>query len=124
MGGLLRIFLYLLGILWVAMGSLMVFVPDLLKTNVFAKLKGIPLKKCSAIPIIISILLFLSASYSRFRLFIVILGILILVKGILFIVATDKMQQFMNKFVKMKSIMCRILGVVIIILGSIVLMGI
>ena len=62
MGGLLRIFLYLLGIFWVAMGSLMVFVPDLLKTNVFAKLKGIPLKKFSVVPIVISILLFLSAS--------------------------------------------------------------
>ena len=124
MGGLLRIFLYLLGIFWVALGSLMVFVPELLKTNVFAKLKEIPLKKFSAVPIAISILLFLPASYSRFKLFIVVLGILSLIKGILFIVATEKMQKITDKFVKMKSIMYRISGVAIIILGSIILMGI
>lgn len=124
MGGLLRIFLYLWGILWVAMGSLMVFVPDLLKSNVFVKLKEIPLKKFGVIPIAISILFFLSAPYSRFKLFIVVLGILALIKGILCIVATDKMQQITNKFVKMKSIVYRAVGVLIIILGSIVLMGI
>ena len=124
MGGLLRIFLYLWGIFWVAMGSLMVFVPDLLKSNVFVKIKEIPLKKFGVIPIAISILFFLSASYSRFKLFIVVLGILALIKGILCIVATDKMQQITNKFVKMKSIVYRAVGVLIIILGSIVLMGI
>lgn len=124
MGGLLRMFLYLWGIFWVAMGSLMVFVPDLLKSNVFSKLKEIPLKKFGVIPIAISILFFLSAPYSRFKLFIVVLGILSLIKGILFIVATEKMQQITDKFVKMKSIMYRISGVAIIILGSIVLMGI
>ena len=124
MGALLKIFLNLFGIIWIAAGTLMIFVPDLIKKNVFSKLKDAPLKKLSAIPIAFGVLFLLSASYCRYRLFIIVLGILSLLKGISLIIFTKKMEKLTDRFIKANDNTHRAFGVLYIIIGAIVLKGI
>lgn len=124
MGMLLKMFLNLFGIIWIAAGTLMIFVPDLIKQNILSKLKDAPLKKLSAVPVAFGVLFLLSASYCRYRLFIILLGLLSLLKGILFITFTEKMKKLTDRFTKANDNIHRILGVVMIIIGAIVLKGI
>lgn len=124
MAGLLRFFMRLLAILWVAMGTLMIFAPEVLRKKLFAKLKELPLKKVGIIPLVIGILLLLAAFYNRYRLFIVLLGLLSIAKGIYCIVATEKMAKMQDWWLGAKKKVYRIFGIVVIILGFIVLSGI
>ena len=125
MGGILVLLLYLLGIFWIVMGTLLVFVPKLLKRKLFVKLQNIPLKKIGSVPLIIGVLLVLAASHNRYTAFVVILGLLAIAKGIGCIVATEKMQKIQDWWLnKASNNIYRILGIVIILIGSIVLTGI
>ena len=125
MGGILVLLLYLLGIFWIVMGTLLVFVPKLLKRKLFVKLQNIPLKKIGSVPLIIGVLLVLAASHNRYTAFVVILGLLAIAKGIGCIVATEKMQKIQDWWLnKASNNVYRILGIVIILIGSIVLTGI
>ena len=125
MGGILVLLLYLLGIFWIVMGTLLVFVPKLLKRKLFVKLQNIPLKKIGSVPLIIGVLLVLAASHNRYTAFVVILGLLAIAKGIGCIVATEKMQKMQDWWLnKASNNIYRILGIVIILIGSIVLTGI
>ena len=124
MAGLLKLFMRLLAILWVAMGTLMIFAPEVLRKKLFAKLKELPLKKVGIIPLVIGILLLLAAIYKRYHLFIVLLGLLSIAKGIYCIVATEKMAKMQDWWLGAKKKVYRIFGIVIIILGFIVLSGI
>ncbi len=124
MGAILKIFLNFFGIIWIAFGTLMIFVPDMVKKNVFLKLKDAPFKKLSAIPLVIGVLFLLSASYCRYRLFVIALGMLALLKGIALIVFTKKMEKLTNRLIKANNNSYRALGVLYIIIGAIVLKGI
>lgn len=125
MAFLARLFLYLVSILWIILGVLLVFATDLVREKLFNKFfKKIDIKKMSVIPIIIGVLLFLSAFANTNRLFVIIIGLLAVIKGIVGIVATEKMQKMMDWWLNANNNILRIWGVVIIILGTIVLMGI
>lgn len=125
MAGLLTLLLYIFGILYIILGTLMLFVPDIVKKQMIAKLKKIPIKKLSIIPLIVGVLLLLASAYNRYWLVVVILGILALAKGIMGIVATEKMEKMHDWFIeKADKNVYRICGVIVIILGSIVLIGI
>ena len=52
MAGLLKLVMRLLAILWVAMGTLMIFAPEVLRKKLFAKLKELPLKKVGMVPVV------------------------------------------------------------------------
>lgn len=124
MAGLLRLFMRLLAILWVAMGTLMIFAPEILRKKLFAKIKELPLKKVGIVPIVIGVLLLLAALYNTYRLFIVVLGLLSIAKGIYCIVATEKMAKMQDWWLGAKKKVYRIYGIVVIILGFIILSGI
>ena len=124
MDSLLVIFLYLIGIFWIVLGALLVFAPDVAKNKFLNKFKNAPLKKLSILPLAAGILLILSASYNRYAFFITILGLLGIIKGISFIAAPQKMQKVIDWWFKAGSGISRVWGIVIIIIGSIVLMGI
>jgi len=124
MGFLCRVFLYVLSILWIVAGTLLVFAPEVLRKQVFAKIKKLPMKKIGIIPIVIGILIILSAQFNRHTFFVIILGILGIAKGILAVAATEKSMQLMDKWLHAKMNTYRIMGVVTIILGSIVLTGV
>ena len=120
-----KLILYLVGILYTVLGALLVFAPDMLKKKLFDKMKKIPLKKLCIAPIVVGILLLLAASSHRNTFFIVILGLLGVAKGVFFVVATEKDEKVNDWwFNKAKNNIYRIFGVIVILIGSIVLMGI
>jgi len=124
MAGLLKGFLYLMGVLWVVVGTLMVFVPDMLRKNVFGKIKKASLKNLSIVPVAVGILLFLAAGQNKHTLLVLLLGLLALIKGIYGIVATEKIAKLHAKWVRANDNVYRALGIGVILVGSIVLMGI
>jgi len=124
MAGLLMLFMRLLAILWVAIGTLMIFAPEVLRKKLFAKLKELPLKKVGVVPLVIGILLLLAALYYTYRLFVVLLGLLSIAKGVYCIVAPEKMTKIQDWWLGAKKRVYRVYGIVIIILGFIVLSGI
>ncbi len=124
MAGLLRLFMRLLAILWVAIGTLMIFAPEVLRKKLFAKIKELPLKKVGIVPIVIGVLLLLAALYNTYRFLIVILGLLSIAKGIYCIVATEKMAKIQDWWLGAKKKVYRIYGIVVIVLGFIILSGI
>jgi uncharacterized protein YjeT (DUF2065 family) len=124
MAGLLRLFMRLLAILWVAIGTLMIFAPEVLRKKLFAKIKELPLKKVGIVPIVIGVLLLLAALYNTYRFLIVILGLLSIAKGIYCIVATEKMAKMQDWWLGAKKKVYRVYGIVVIVLGFIILSGI
>ncbi|MBL7158124.1 MAG: DUF2065 family protein [Candidatus Omnitrophica bacterium] len=124
MGFICRMFLYVLSILWIVAGTLMIFAPEVIRKKVIPKIKDLPLKKIGIIPIAIGVFIILSAQFNRHTLFVVILGILAIAKGVFAIAATEKFAKWQNKLLQAKMNTYRIMGGVIIILGSIVLMGV
>ena len=122
---LMTMFMYLLGIFWIIIGTLSIFVTDLARKKFFAKLfKKANLKRKAAIAFIIGILLLLSSPYNRNALLIILLGLLAILKGVMFMVAQDRVEKVEAWWLKANDTAYRILGVVIIIFGSIVLTGI
>lgn len=122
---LLAGFLYLFGMALIVIGTLSVFATDLARRKFFNKLLQITdLKKYSPLSIIIGILLLLSATYNKHMLFILLLGVLAIVKGIALIVATEKMEKMKSWWLKANDSAYRIYGVILIILGSLILIGI
>ena len=124
MAGLLRLFMRLFAILWVAMGTLMIFAPEVLRKKLFSKLKELPLKKLGITPLVIGVLLLLAAFYNNYRLFITLLGLLSIAKGLYCIFATEKMAKIMDWWLGAKKKVYRVYGIVVIVLGFIILSGI
>jgi len=125
MDKLLFILLYLFGIIYIVLGGLSIFATDLARKKIFNKCFQIKdWKKFAPIPIIVGILLILAASYNRYMIFILIIGILGIVKGIMMLVAADKMQAMVDWWMKAQDNVYRAWGVAMIILGSFILMGI
>ena len=125
MEGLLIGFLYAISIVWIILGALLVVAPGPMKDKFFSKLlKNVNLKKISVIPIIIGILLLLSAPYNMYAPLVTILGILAIIKGILTIVATEMMERITDWWLQASNNVCRIWGIAIIIIGAIVITGI
>ncbi len=124
MAGSLIMLMRLVAIIWIAIGTLLIFAPEILRKKLFAKLKNAPLKKLSAIPIVIGVLLLLAAQYNEYSLVVILLGLLAIIKGIYGIVATEKMEKIQDWWISAKKKVYRICGIIIIILGFIVLSGI
>jgi len=125
MGTLLIALLYLYGIAAIAIGVLSIFATDLVRKKVFKKIMNIKdFKRFGIIPIIAAILFLLAIPYNRHKFFILLLGILAAIKGILMIAATEKMEKVRDWWLKASDSVYRAYGVVAIIIGSIVLMGI
>jgi len=80
-------------------------------------------KKFSAIPITVGALILLSASGSRFRVFMVIFGVLGVLKGVWMITATEHCKKVCDWWLKASNNFYKIWGVLVIIIGSIILVG-
>ena len=125
MGTLLRGLLYLVGIFFIVTGALTVFATDMTRKKFFAKILATKdMKKWAPASIVIGIVLLLSASLNRYPLFIVLLGLLSIIKGAVIIAAPEKMEKIKSWWEKANDNAYRIWGVAVIIIGSIVLMGI
>ena len=119
------LFLFVISVFWIIIGTLLIFVPDLVKTKFCEKfIAKANLKKLSLLPIIVGVLLILSSSQNNYTVFVTLLGLLGIVKGVMFLVAEEKMTKMMDWWMKSNNTIARIWGVVTITIGAIVLMGI
>jgi len=118
-------FMYLIGLLWVIVGALMVFATDITRRKFVNKFLEIAdMRKLAPIPIVLGVLLLFAASLNRYTLIIILLGLLAITKGIVAIVAPKKVDNVIKWCKKADNKIYKIFGVVMIILGSVVLIGI
>lgn len=78
-------YLFVMGLIWVMAGTLMLFATRVVKEDYLSKLKVNDPRKWSPMPLGGGILFLLSASSSSQVTFIVVLGILALLKGLFFL---------------------------------------
>jgi len=122
-----KLFLYFISIFWIVVGVLAVFATDLVRgkfLNKLLELRAVSLKKLSAAPIIVGVLLFFSASSNAYRLYVIALGLIAVIKGIMLIVATEKMEKMLVWWLKASNNFYKVWGVIMAILGIILLKGI
>ena len=124
MAGILSIFRWILGIGWIAVGVLMVFATGMAKEKILSKILNAKIKSVGIIPIVVGVILLLAAGDNRHTLFVTLLGILAIVKGVMCIVATEKMEKIRDWWLKADDKVYKISGAVVAVMGSIVLMGI
>ena len=120
----MKLFLVLMGMFWVVLGTLLVFATDLVRKKFFSKIKDMDFKKWSFLPIVIGILFLIAAPISRAPLFITILGILGLIKGFYFLlVPQKKVKKVTDWWFNAKNNLYKICGVAVLILGVFVLIN-
>ena len=78
----MKIFLLVIGIFWVIIGTLSIFATDLVRKKFFSKFKNMDYRKWSFIPLAVGILFIISARQTRALIFVVILGLLGVGKGL------------------------------------------
>ncbi len=120
----MKLFLVLMGIFWVVLGTLSVFATDLVRKKFFNKLKDMDFKKWSILPIVIGVLFLMAAPLSSARLFITALSILAFLKGFyLLLVPQKKIRKVMDWWFDAKNDLYKVWGVAVLILGVIVLIN-
>ena len=121
----MSLFLLLIGIFWVVIGTLCIFAPNLIKKKFFSKFLSMDFKKWSVVPIIAGVLFLLASRSSSNPILIVILGILGIAKGVYAILtAPEKIKKQIDWWLNVKPNVFKAYGVVILILGVLVLISI
>lgn len=124
MGTLLGGFLYFFSIFFIVVGVLSVFATDLIRRKFFNKLLQIKdMKKWAPLSAVIGIALLLAAPRNRHALLILIFGILSITKAVMLMVAPEKMEKMKTWWVRASDNAYRIYGVIMILAGSVMLMG-
>ena len=115
--------LYVFGITWVAFGTSYILYTKQVKDRILPLLRKANPKILSVIPIIFGILLILSAIHSLNSWFIIVLGLLAIIKGLLFIITSKKFYEAVIDwyFEKASDQTSRFVGVIAIIIGTAVL---
>ena len=114
--------LFGISLLWIMGGALIVLNTEMVRRQFFDKFKMTSPKKLSPIPIIVGGLLILSAPASSQDLVIFILGVLAVIKGILFIMAPqDKVKKFIDWWLSGTNQLYKGIGIFMILLGVFVL---
>lgn len=119
MGGL---FLSALGVFYIAVGTLMVVVVDFARKKIVDKMLKADPRKVGAVPLVVGILLLLSARASTLPILIAILAILGILKGALMLFGPQgKIKSMIDWWGKAGNNVYRIWGIVAILLGIIIL---
>jgi len=115
-------FLFGIGIVWIMFGTLMVFATDVVKNNCYAKLKDKDPRLLSPFPILGGTLLLLCASSSSQQGFVVVLGLLLLFKGLTLLFGPrPKLSSIMAWWFNASDTTHKFSGTIIIVLGIAVL---
>ena len=118
-------FLFATGVLLIVFGTLTVFATDVAKEDYFDKLKTKDPKMLSPVAIVLGLLLLFSASSSSHVIFIVILGLLSLSKGLFLLFGPrEKVDQMTNWWFNATDKTHKAWGVVMMVLGIAILAGI
>jgi uncharacterized protein YjeT (DUF2065 family) len=115
-------FLFVMGLAWVIGGTLMVFAIRVVKEEYFSRFKIEDPRKWSPLPLAGGILFLLAASSSSQVTFIVILGLLSLLKGLVFLFGPrEKVKGMIDWWFKSSDKTYRVWGVVVMGLGIAIL---
>jgi uncharacterized protein YjeT (DUF2065 family) len=115
-------FLFGMGLIWVIGGTLMVFAIQTVKEEYFSRFKIEDPRKWSPLPLAGGILFLLAASSSSQVTFIVILGLLSLLKGLVFLFGPrEKVKGMIDWWFKASDKTYRVGGVVVMGLGIAIL---
>ena len=118
----MRWFLLLMGIFWATMGMSLIIITDKTKAFLNKLIEGKNMKKLSIMPFTIGGLLLLSARSSKTALFISILGLLGIAKGLFFAFGpAEKVKAMMDWWLNVPGDTCRTWGVFALALGIVVL---
>ena len=117
-------FLVGIGVFWIMAGTLMLFATQVAREHYLNKLRTKDSRRWSPLPIILGVLLLLSASSSSQVTFIVILGLLSLAKGLLLLfVPRERLLKMTDWWFEASDRTYKALGAMIIVLGIAVLAG-
>lgn len=112
-------FLYLMSIFWIIMGALAVIAPSKLKTFYTKLIK--PLKAFFILPLVIGALLLWAQPASQLSAFIMIIGVLAILKGMFILIfPTNLIRSWVNYFLNRSDRWWRGYGICLILLGAIV----
>ena len=115
-------FLFVMGLIWVIGGTLMLFAIRVVREEYFSRIKIEDPRKWSPLPLAGGILFLLSASSSSQVTFIVILGLLSLLKGLVFLFGPrEKVKGMIDWWFKASDKTYRVWGVVVMGLGIAIL---
>jgi len=115
-------FLFVMGLIWVIGGTLMLFAIRVVREEYFSRIKIEDPRKWSPLPLAGGILFLLSASSSSQVTFIVILGLLSLLKGLVFLFGPrEKVKGMIDWWFKASDKTYRVWGVVVMGLGIVIL---
>ncbi|MEE9401585.1 MAG: hypothetical protein V3V47_00135 [Desulfobacteria bacterium] len=115
-------YLFVVGLIWVIGGTLMLFAIRVVREEYFSRIKIEDPRKWSPLPLAGGILFLLSASSSSQVTFIVILGLLSLLKGLVFLFGPrEKVKGMIDWWFKASDKTYRVWGVVVMGLGIAIL---
>jgi uncharacterized protein YjeT (DUF2065 family) len=115
-------FLFVMGLIWVIGGTLMLFAIRVVREEYFSRIKIEDPRKWSPLPLAGGILFLLAASSSSQVTFIVILGLLSLLKGLVFLFGPrEKVKGMIDWWFKASDKTYRVWGVVVMGLGIAIL---
>jgi len=117
----MRWFVWVVGILFMLMGIRSILFPQKLKANLHKILSKEKHHFSALIPIFIGLLLIIGAFKATAKGFVLLLGILICIKGVLFFVKPDLMQKMGNWWLKKSERTYQIWGIMIYTLGLLLL---
>jgi uncharacterized protein YjeT (DUF2065 family) len=115
-------FLFVMGLIWVIGGTLMLFAVRVVREEYFSRFNIEDPRKWSPLPLAGGILFLLAASSSSRVTFIVILGLLSLLKGLVFLFGPrEKVKGMIDWWFKASDKTYRVWGVVVMGLGIAIL---
>ena len=115
-------FLFGISVLWVISGTVILFNTEIIRRNFFQRLRQTNPKKLSPIPILLGVLLALSAAASSQKIVIYVLAGMAVLKGIFYLAAPPvKVTRLINWFLSGSNKIYMGIGALIAILGIYVL---
>ena len=119
----MKIFLWIVSVLWIIVGIVSLISPAGLKKFYSSLVK--PVKWLGILPIIAGLLFLWAAPASRFIWFIRVLGILGLIKGLFFLLCPISMvRATLNWWLNLSSKTYRLYGILILLLAGVVISSI
>jgi len=117
-----KIFLLLIGTLWIIFGVSATVIPKQVKIFYSRVLKQLDLQKVGSIPIVTGIIIYICSSMSSLSLLVKSIAILAILKGLFFIfIPKDKAKDLLNRWLQLSDWFYRFSGVITFTLGLLII---
>ncbi|MCM8771347.1 MAG: hypothetical protein NC936_05760 [Candidatus Omnitrophica bacterium] len=112
----------IIGILSVALGAVILLNPKAMKQLIIFWNQGNRLYVAAILRILVGVIFLLAASQCRVRILIIVLGIVVIVKGIfIFILGLERVKSMLGWWQQRSFAIFRLLGLLALVLGAIIL---